>query len=177
MAMTLDEHKEIIKGLRETIKKIFESGGEISPTIYAVKNDSVNVFVVPVMPDDNSKDQVGKLMVSLVDKGAEGIGFVAESWMLDPNFIHTVKDYPSVSENPHRIEVIMFSYSTINWESMMMAKIIREEPEDPWGISFTGEEKKPKLAEWDINEGSEYHSQGRFCQLWKKARTLHYAEN
>jgi len=177
--MTTEEHDKIREFLQTTIRKIFEDGGMISPTVYKIENNQLEVYVIAEMPNDDCKDKVEQLCVKFVDDGAEGLGFASEAWMLAGEKWNTHKQYSCIADNPNRIEILMFTYSTKSTEVMAFAKIIREDEEDPWGITFTGEKKKPKLDEWDIHTTSKdgHKSEGRFAKFWEKARTLHYAEN
>jgi hypothetical protein len=176
--MTKEEHEEIFKCLLATTKKIFDHDAFLAPVVHCIKEKETAVYVIAEMPNENAKNQVEKLIVKLVDEGAEGICFASECWMLDGEHWDTHKKYRSVADNPNRIEVLMVTYSTKRFEMVAFAKIIRED-EDPWEISFSGDKKPVRLGEWDshTNEGNKYKSEGRFARFWEKARALHAAEN
>ena len=183
MAMTKEQHEELFKGILETTRKIFGHDGHLVPVIHCIKENETAIYLIAEMPDVNAKDQVEKLIVKLVDEGAEAIAFAAESWLLDAADQHKYeehfKKYKSIEDNPDRMEVVMITYSTKRFEIMASAKIIRENEEDPWGVSFSGDKKTVKLGEWDVynSDGTKHKSEGRFARFWEKARALHAAEN
>ena len=175
--MTKEQHDELFKCILETTRKIFDHDNFLAPVIHCIKENEATIYLIAEMPNESAKNKVEKLIIKLVDEGAEAIAFAAESWMLVGNYEeHFKKHYKSIAANPDRIEVVMVTYSTKRFEIMATAKIIREKEEDPWSISFSGEKKVVTLGEWDVSD-TKHKSEGRFARFWEKARALHAAEN
>lgn len=163
--MDHEDHLKFYNAIKDIAAARFLEDNNIPPTIFYIKSGEIKIHLITSMSNVNEKNIVEKLMVKLINDGAESLCFITEIWALKEKHIHTRTDYPDIQSNPNRSEALMLKYSSQRLNLTGMAFIIRKDT-DPL--------KKPTLSEWEDIKGT---SEGRFCNLWEKARSLHFQEN
>jgi len=175
--MNHEDHLKFYNEIKNLTTTRFLEDGTVPPIIYCVKGGKIEVYFIASMADINEKNIVEKLMVKLIDSGAEALCFISEIWTLEEKHIHTRNDYPDINNNPNKNEALMLKYSAQGFDLIGMAFIIRKDV-DPWSARLSKLGSKPTLGEWKEIKGTQaMHQEGRFCNLWEKARSLHFQEN
>jgi hypothetical protein len=173
MGLSQQDHIRIFESIRAVAERMFKvsrtQNMSMPPAIMTVKNEGeeVDVFIISNM-DESAKDSVSEFMVELVDKGAQAVAFVSESWMVS---VTSPKDYNiKPSTHPDRIEVVYIAYSFIGGEWGSSA-VIEKQPQTQENYA----DPTDTLGEWKVDTNGVV--KGRFSHIWSKARARHAAWN
>jgi hypothetical protein len=167
--MTREEHKAKLREILKFVEGIFTKYNEARPIVLVVKDGGMDIHMVTELNNVEQKDALSEYMAKLAREGAEAIVFVSESWSLRSKDAESYKGYPSIADNPNRIEIVSVLYSTKDGDMMASAEINREY--DPWADEFKVSDCKPVLKPWDIYDSEEMQTDGRFCRFWDKSMT------
>jgi len=128
----------------------FHSTGSLMMTVMVWKGEDVGLVVVPELRDEDDKDASERMILEIIDSGADAVALMNEVWVTEI----------VVGKGRVRKEALTVTYSCLHGEEAHMANIRR------MGT-------KVELEDWDRLETVE----GRFCNFWTKVQALHAQEN
>lgn len=154
--------KDMVEIILKIAKGLLLKDGHHSPMLFAVtENETLVCPIGQFLKTEDTKDSLGDMVRGLIAKfNAQGIGMVAESWMVKAENGVKSEDLVHIqaSKHPARIEALLTS---ANWNDgsqyMRIHRIIRD-----------NEGKVIQLAELEDESG---HSElgGRFTNFFGKA--------
>lgn len=155
---------EELKRLLQMARTVMEHQGCHLPQLIRMRNGKAELYTISEMDSEDHKNKLEQMIVKFVDEGSDSICFISEAWSLPTEYFETWKQYPSVHDNPHKVEILSAIYSTKSTEIHASATINRNNDE-------------VLLSEWQITDLTGHQTTGRFTQFWEKARRKHYKDN
>jgi hypothetical protein len=147
--------------------------GSVMPFLLTMNEEGKAVIMLLSLSDmrQDVKDRVESIMVRLVRAGAREICFVSEAWSIegvepgdDLERVRRLCASDRLSEDPRRKEVVNVMYESVDRALQAVREVVRE--------------PAPRFSEegWRV-VGTEGRTEGRFADIFHKARFLSRRDN